>query len=302
MASYTDPPEDGRGRQDLTVAITVLVFSVGILFLPSGAQSRMADFLLGTVLRPFVMTQEALAQARLRAENALLLQAKLDSLASVVASQAPLAEENRTLREALELRDRAPGSFVHANLLRPGTPGSESMFLLDAGSEQGIRPGDPVLMRSGRIGLLGVIREVSPETSVGVDWSHPDFRASAMTSGESVFGLVEPRPGDFPGADRLLLTAIPYHERLDPGTKITTSGLGGVFPRGIPIGEVWELYRDEGGWLSEYWLRPAVETGSATHVLVARADSFAEEAFRMLMEGESPADSSGTASEGGGGS
>ena len=61
MASYTDPPEDGRGRQDLTVAITVLVFSVGILFLPSGAQSRMADFLLGTILRPFVMTQEALA-------------------------------------------------------------------------------------------------------------------------------------------------------------------------------------------------------------------------------------------------
>ena len=38
--------------------------------------------------------------------------------------------------------------------------------------------------------------------------------------------------------------AIPFHERLEPGTLITTSGLGGVFPRGIPIGEVVELHRE----------------------------------------------------------
>ena len=70
-----------------------------------------------------------------------------------------------------------------------------------------------------------------------------------------------------------MLTAVPYNERLEPGTLITTSGVGGVYPRGIPIGEVVELHRDEGQWLSEYWLRPVIHPASVTHVLVAGADS-----------------------------
>jgi rod shape-determining protein MreC len=194
-------------------------------------------------------------------------------------------QENQRLRELLEFQARAPGSFLHANLIRPGTAGSESMFLLDVGSDQGVQVGDPVLMRNGRIGLVGKIREVRPSSAIGLDWSHPDFRASAMTADEETFGMVEPSPGDFREGDRLLLTAIPYHELLEPGTLIVTSGLGGVFPRGIPIGEVMELKQVEGGWRSEYWLHPVVETGSATHVLVVRADAALERLLELFQEG-----------------
>jgi len=231
------------------------------------------------------MTQEALARASLRAEDALRLQAQLDSLAAVVASQAPLVEENRQLRGLLGLRDRAPGTFIHANLMRPGTAGSQSMFRLDVGSDQGVQPGDPVLMRNGRIGLVGVIREVTPGAAIGLDWSHPEFRAMAMTADGLIFGLVEPRAGTFIGGERLLLNAIPYHERLDSGTLITTSGQGGVFPRGIPIGQVLELHEEEGRWRSEYWLRPVVETGQVTHVLVVRGEA-SEEGLLGLFQDE----------------
>lgn len=282
MASYTDPPEEGRGRRDLTVALIFLFLSAVALFLPPGTQSQGAGVIRGTVLRPFIMIQEALAQARLRAEGTLELQAQLDSLAAVVASQSTLAEENRHLRELLGIHERAPGSFVYANLIRPGTAGSESLFLLDVGSDQGLKVGDPVLMRNGRIGLVGVIREVTRTGAIGLDWSHPDFRASAMTADGATFGMVEPRAGDFRGGERLLLNAIPYHERLDSGTLITTSGLGGVYPRGIPIGEVLGIHEEEGGWRSEYWLRPVVETGGVTHVLVVRTDSTTESLLEMF--------------------
>jgi rod shape-determining protein MreC len=285
MASYTDPPEEGRGRRELTVALTFLFLSAAVLYLPPEAQSRLAEGLRGTVLRPFVFTQEALARARLRSENAIRLQSQLDSLASIVSSQASLAEENQRLRELLEIKERAPGSFIHANLVRPRTSGSGSMFLLDVGSEQGVQVGDPVLMRNGRIGLVGVIRDVTPNGAIGLDWSHPDFSASAMTEDGETLGLVESRRGDFRGGDRMLLNAIPYYERLDSGTLITTSGLGGVFPRGIPIGEVMELHRDEGRWLSEYWLRPIVLTGDATHVLVVRAGPDTERLLELLEQG-----------------
>jgi rod shape-determining protein MreC len=284
MASYTDPPEEGRGRRDFTVALGFVLLAVMALYLPPGIQSQVAAGLRGTVLRPFLMAQLAKTELIHRAENTLLLQAQLDTLAAIVASQAPLVEENRRLREALDLQERAPATFLHANLVRPGTTGSESIFLLDVGSDMGVHEGDPVLMRDGRIGLVGVIREVTRKASIGQDWSHPDFRASAMTADGKTFGMVEPRKGDFREGDRLLLNAIPYHERLDSGTLITTSGLGGVFPRGIPIGEVDSLHQEEGGWRSEYWLRPIVELGSVFHVLVVRDDPSTERLLELFRE------------------
>ncbi len=276
MANFSDSPEEGRGRRALTVASVFLFLSVVILYLPSGVQNQIAAGLRASILRPFIMTQEALAQARLRAEDALQLQASLDSLAAMLANEAPLVEESRRLHELLELRERAPRAFLPASVIRPGTVGSESMFLLDVGSEQGVRPGDPVIMRAGHIGLLGVIQQVRRGAAIGLDWSHPDFRASAMTQDERVYGIVEARRGLFREEDRLILDGTPYYERLEPGTLITTSGLGGVFPRGIPIGVVDQIAEEEGRWRTAYWLRPAVETGSASHVLVVLADHTAE--------------------------
>lgn len=289
MDSYTDPPEGQRGRRDFSIALVFLFLSLVLLYLPDSAQTRMADALRGSVLRPFVAVQETLAGARSRSGDIATLQASLDSLTAVVAAQASLLEENRRLRELLGLKDRVPGTFVYANVIRPGTAGSESVFLLDVGSEDGVAPGDPVLMRSGRIGLVGVVREVGRTGSIGLDWSHPDFRASATTVDGRTSGLVEPRPGEFRGGERLLLNAIPYYEPLDPGTLITTSGLGGVFPRGIPIGEVWELHRNEGNWRREYWLRPIVDPSAVTQVLVARSGELTDQVLELLATPDSMA-------------
>ncbi len=43
MASYTDPPEDGRGRRDLSVAVVFLVLAVLFLYLPPGTQGQVAE-------------------------------------------------------------------------------------------------------------------------------------------------------------------------------------------------------------------------------------------------------------------
>lgn len=285
MGSYTDSQEEGRGRRDLAVAAIFLVLAIVVVYLPPRLQDHVAAGVRASALKPFLMTQEALARARLRAEDALVLQAQLDSLASLVVSQATLAEENRKLHGLLQLQERAPGTFLAANAIRPGTAGSESMFILDVGSRHGVGAGNPVLMRNGRIGLVGLIRGVRGSTAVGIDWSHPDFRASAMTADGTVFGMVEPRRGEFREADRLLLNGIPFYEYLDSATLIVTSGLGGVFPRGIPIGEVVSMAEEERSWRRAYWLRPVVATGSITHVLVVTDDGAAE-MMADLFDGE----------------
>ena len=298
MAVSTDSPEEAWRRRDRTVAVGFFVLSLVILYLPAGVQGELAAALRATALRPFLLTQETLVQVRLHAEKAEVLQARLDSLAAIVTIQAPLVQENRHLHELLGLWERAPSVFLPATVIRPGTPGSESVFLLDVGSERGVKPGDAVIMRDGQIGLVGMIRQVRGGSSIGIDWSHPDFRASAMTADSSVFGIVEPWRGPFREGDRLILNGTPYHETLAAGTLITTSGLGGIFPRGIPVGVVEGVQEEEGRWRKSYWLRPVVEKGSVTHALVVRGGGAPEAIMELFGEGGS---GSGGAAQGGGG-
>lgn len=260
----TEPEANGRGR-DLGVAGVVLLLALSTSFLAERSQQRIAAALQVTVLRPFIATQERLEAARIGAAQADSLMALVDSLSSRLSTQSTLVDENRTLRSLLQIAERAGPSYLPATVLRPGTPGSESMFLVDVGAEDGIAQGSPVVSPHG---LVGVVREVRQRNSVGMDWSHPDFRASAMLADGSVYGLVESRPGSFREDARLVLNGIPFNEDVAPGSLVVTSNLGGVFPRGIPIGHVDTLEQAEGTWRKSYWLEPLVRPGAATHVLV----------------------------------
>src|SRR5438128_1178037 len=68
---------------------------------------------------------------------------------------------------------------------------------------------------------------------------------------------------------RLLeLRGIPYRQSVALGTSILTSGLGGVFPRGIPLGSVVDSAAAEEGWERTYLVRPAVHPSAVSHVMI----------------------------------
>lgn len=284
MPRLTPEPDGNRGRRQGGLALVFFGLALLMIYLPAPHQQQVAALLRSTVLRPFIATQEILARTRVHAMDVDRLRSEMDSLASALTNQNTLAEENRRLRRLLELSRRVGPAYASASVLRPGTEGSESMFLLDVGGEDGVREGAPVVVGDG---LVGVVREVRSGRAIGMDWTHPDFRASAMTVDGETYGIVEPRRGDFREEDRLMLTGTPYHTRLEDGLQIVTSGRGGIYPRGIPVGTVDGLAEAEGGWRKTYWVRPAVEVGSVTHALVAtRPDSLRPDDLRPAMVGE----------------
>jgi hypothetical protein len=61
-----------------------------------------------------------------------------------------------------------------------------------------------------------------------------------------------------------------------PGTLVLSSGLGGVYPKGIPVGTVVGVVREQAGWERVYRLRPAANPGSAAHVLILVTPSEAD--------------------------
>ncbi|MEX0935763.1 MAG: rod shape-determining protein MreC [Gemmatimonadota bacterium] len=265
MPHFEPDINDSGGRRDLVLALVFVALSVLLMILPSVTQQQLSLAMRSTVLAPFLRLQETVQQARIRSGSVLVLQAQLDSALAVLHSQSTLEEENERLRTLLELRARGSATFVSATAIRPGTQGSESMFLLDVGEADGVEVNAPVVVADG---LVGVVREVGPRSALAMDWTHPDFRVSAMTVGGAVFGIVEPRRGIFREEDRLMLNGVPYHTSVQPGVPIVTSGQGSVYPRGILVGTIDSLAETEAGWRRSYWLEPAVRPGSATHVLV----------------------------------
>jgi cell shape-determining protein MreC len=260
----TEPESSGRQR-DFLVAGFVLILAASTLLLSGDSQQRIASALQQSALRPFIGVQRRLEDARMRAAQVDSMLVLVDSLSSMLSTHAALLDENRTLRSLLDLSERSGPRYLPATVLRPGTPGAESMFIVDVGSAEGVVAGSPVV---GPFGLVGVVREVREREAVGMDWTHPDFRASAMLANGAAFGLVENRRGRFREEDRLLLNGIPFNQAIEANAVVVTSGLGGVFPRGIPIGRIEGLADSQGDWRKSYWLTPMVEPGSATHVLV----------------------------------
>ena len=209
MAFRPEPEHaEGQRRQNL-LAISFLILALVAATLPADMQQSIAWAMRVTTLRPFIVTQQWVAAAKENAAETGILRAQLDSLTATVSSQASLLDENRVLRDLLDLVERGEGSFRPATILRSGIPGSESMFFLELGAGDGIENGAPVVNRHG---LVGRILEVRQEMSLGMDWTHPDFRVSAMLQDGRTYGIVENRRGAFREEDRLVLNGTAYYE------------------------------------------------------------------------------------------
>lgn len=269
MPPYVPPDSaDAEARRQRYITLAFIVAALILSYVPSGGQEAIASALRASVLRPFLGLQAVVAATRERTTDVRLLQARLDSATARLVERTTLEEENDRLRALLDLQERAAGRWLAGQVLRPGTQGSESTFLLNLGSEDGVPRRAPVVTPEG---LAGVVREVRAGSSIGMDWTHPDFRPSGMSIDGSVYGIVETRRGRFREEDRLVLSGTPYHTLLEPGTEIVTSGVGGVYPRGIPIGRIVELAESEGGWTNSYWVQPYVSPGDMVQVLVMLA-------------------------------
>lgn len=266
MVAYAPERETTGTRHQFAAAALMALVAVATLYMGAETQQRVAQLFQSTVLRPFIWTQETLVQARIRADQIEQLQSEVDSLTAVVSTQAALSDENRSLRDLLGLAERASPTWLTATVIRPGTPGSESMFIVDVGRQDGVEPYAPVVSAHG---LVGRILEVREREAIGMDWTFPDFRASGMLEDGSAYGMVENVRREFREEDRLILNGTAYHENLPRGARVITSGLGGVFPRGIPIGQIDETAEVQGTWRKSYWMRPFVAPGGVTHVLVA---------------------------------
>lgn len=269
-------PDRSTHRDTISFGVCV-VLSSAALFFPQWSDS-ITSTIRRTVLVPVIWLQQAAEQGRTSRARFLTVMQERDSAALAARSLTALVSENQQLRALLGVGRRLGTSYIPAEVLHQTMPTDGRTILLSAGSRAGVHAFAPVLSAEG---LVGVVRTVEPDFSVAMTWAHPEFRAGAFTEDGTVFGIVAPATEATASETLLELRGVPYRDSIGPGVKVVASGLGGVFPRGIPIGTVMGVLREEKGWERTYLLQPAAHPMTISHVIILTTpvDSTAGRAF-----------------------
>ncbi len=262
-------PERFASRRDTLAFVVCTLLSITARVAPSELQHAVASSIRNTVLAPFLAIQNQAVLMRTSRSRLTSITEQRDSMALRVLEIFALQEDNEQLRRLLALSARVPVPHVAAEVLHLGFAADALTLVLSAGRNHGVEPMAPVVAPGG---LVGVIRSTAARTSVALVWTHPDFRASAMTADGSVFGIVAPHGSEGPNTMLMELRGVPYRESVSAGSWVYTSGLGsalgGVYPRGIPIGTVIAVGEEREGWSRTYVVRPAVHPASISHVII----------------------------------
>lgn len=256
-------------RADTVVLVACVVVSGLLTILPRVARDQVAGALRRTVVQP-VLALQAMAE---RGRNAIVerdaLTRRLDSLTLGTARLTELELENERLRRMVGLGQAMRTGFVVAEVVHTQSLGDEHTVTLTAGANAGVTPRSIVVAPDG---VVGVVTTVDPNSSLAILWTHPDFRVSAQSVGSNVLGIVRPHLGAEGERYLLELTGVAFRDSLKEGTAIVSSGLGGRYPAGIPVGTVIGEVKTSEGWARTYVVRPAVRPQDVTTVMIVQPE------------------------------
>ncbi|ANU25637.1 rod shape-determining protein MreC [Planococcus versutus] len=196
------------------------------------------------------------------------LKTRLEEFAGVQAEVKDLRTENKELKEIVgkeeDLREFNP---IQATVIARNPDQWEEKIILNQGTNQGVAKNMAVMTASG---LIGKITLTTPTTSTVelISTFNPNYRISAMVvdGKKDVFGLIEGYDAE---RRELLLKRIDANIELKKGDQVMSSGLGGIFPKGILIGTITEVTIDEFGLTKLAYVKPAANFSLLDHVIIA---------------------------------
>jgi rod shape-determining protein MreC len=258
----------------------VLIATTGLLILalhmvsagvrPDGRATRPA-LLLVQLLRPFQAFEAGIAGdltgflhdyfdlVGARREN-IDLHRQLGALASQRARMTELEVENRRLRDLLELREVLATRAVAANVIGNDATGLSRTLIIGQGSSGGLRRDMAVVAIEGVVGkLLMVAPDAARVLLINDHNSALDALDQRSRARGLIAGVID---------DGLIMKYVDRSEDLRAGDPIVTSGMDGLFPRGLLVGQVRRVSQEGPGLFLNVEVRPAVDFRKLEQVLI----------------------------------
>ena len=177
-----------------------------------------------------------------------------------------LTLENRRLRELLELRGRLNTPSQAAEVLYDAADPYTRKVIIDKGLAQGIVAGSPVIDESGVLGQVTRVHPLISEVTLVTDREQAIPVLNARTGARSVaYG----DPASHGTALELRFMA--GNADVKPGDLLTTSGVDGVYPPGLPVARVEKVERRADSGFARITCAPQALVEGARHVMVLSA-------------------------------
>ncbi len=264
----------------ITLVITVIIF---ILMGVSFAMLRGGSSLTGTNAAGVVVSPvqkffssigngiggffEFISDAKDYKEENKALNDKNQQQAQTIRELESYKQENQRLRALLELKDSHQDKDMVGCEVIAKDPGNWfDAFTIDKGKNYDIKTNDVVVTNGGLVGRI---------TEVGNNWA----RVVAIIDTDSSLGAVVTRTQDIAIVDGDLLLSDSGQCKLSSltdttglvvGDEVETSGLGGIYPKGILIGTIREIKNDVSGYSQYAIIDTAVDFERIREVMVIR--------------------------------
>jgi rod shape-determining protein MreC len=240
-----------------TRATARLKLAVGSWFLPLFGLANASQQLPADLADSVLPRRELLQQIdTLRREN--------QQLKSQAVQGAAMARENDQLRNLLGWQRQVPWRLKLANVVMRDPANWWRTIQIDLGSRDGIQTNQPVLTTDGLVGRVSSVSFVSSQIVLIGD---PNCRVSAVVENAThdMGVLTAGGPLD---TSLVQLSYLASSANLKPGQNVLTSGLGGVFPKGIPIGKIVDAQSIEYGLATEARVKLNANLGALEQVWV----------------------------------
>jgi rod shape-determining protein MreC len=226
-------------------------------FLPLFGLANAAQQLPADLADSALPRRELLRQINsLRLENEQLKTQQLQALAT--------ARENDQLRDLLGWEKQVPWKLKLAKVVMRDPANWWRSVEIDLGSRDGLRVNLPVLTADGLVGRISSVRLTSSQVVLIGD---PNCRVSALVE-NSAHDIGVLNASDKLDPSLVDLSYLTIGANLQPGQNVITSGLGGIFPKGIPIGKVMDAQAVEFGLATDARVKLNANPGELEEVWV----------------------------------
>jgi rod shape-determining protein MreC len=197
--------------------------------------------------------------ANLRGENRQL-QEEISRLKQENNDLRESAQGFERLRNLLLLKERVPLTMITAEVLSSSPSAWLRTTVINKGERDGVKKDMPVVTWEG---VVGRILRTSPHTAVVLLVIDRNSAVDALIQRTRTQGIVE---GE--GGSRCSVRYVPRGEDVQVGDTIITSGMEGIFPKGLSLGEVARVVKKDYGLFQEIEIAPSVHFSRLEEVMV----------------------------------
>jgi rod shape-determining protein MreC len=195
------------------------------------------------------------------------LEERVRQLETELQAHSVRAREAERLRELLSLRNAVPLDTVAADVVgREGVPWFRTLTI-DKGESDGVALDAPVMSPTGVVGRVFAVGPHAARVQVLLD---RDCGAGVLLERSRVPGVVTGQvSGQSSGAEDLVMEYVPEHSDVAVGDVVVTSGVDGIYPKGLVVGRV--RYVGKGsGLFRDIRVEPSARFDRLEEVLVVR--------------------------------